>query len=116
MTPSLPSSGLRTPDSGPSKRDELRVVLFGLPAAGKTSLLGALGQAALSQEALLNGRLTDKTRGLGQLRDKLYADAPGRTQQEVVPYSVDFQPVGGDRPHPAVFIDCDGRVANELLL
>ena len=38
--------------------NQVRIVLVGKPDAGKTSLLGALGQAARLQEAILKGKLT----------------------------------------------------------
>ena len=43
----------------PISADALRIVLFGLPHAGKSSLLGALAQAGQTQENLLPGHLTD---------------------------------------------------------
>lgn len=103
--------------------DDLSIVLFGLPAAGKSSLLGALAQAAQAQEHLLNGRLIDVSHGLDELRRRLYEESSRRTAEEVVPYPVDFEPFGaegGKSNAPqhvgAVFIDCDGRVANDLLV
>ncbi len=103
--------------------DDLSIVLFGLPAAGKSSLLGALAQAAQAQEHLLNGRLIDISHGLDELRRRLYEENSRRTAEEVVPYPVDFEPFGSDggkadasRHVGAVFIDCDGRVANDLLV
>jgi GTPase SAR1 family protein len=102
--------------------DHLRIVLFGMPAAGKSSLLGALNQAAQTQEHLLNGRLTDLTQGLGELQLRLYEGVDKRTVEEVVPYPVEFLPFAGDsqeengKPWEAVVIDCDGRVANDLLI
>src|SRR5947209_2537484 len=36
-----------------------RIVLFGMPDAGKTSLLGALAQSAQTQEHILRGKLLD---------------------------------------------------------
>ena len=42
----------------------LHIVLFGMPAAGKTSLLGVLEQAAETQVHLLNGRLSETAGGL----------------------------------------------------
>ncbi len=103
--------------------DDLHIVLFGLPAAGKSSLLGALSQAAQAQEHLLNGRLLDPTHGLEELRHRLYDEQARRTAEEVVPYPVDFEPFpqdgrpGDDQEHlNAVMIDCDGRVANDLLV
>jgi hypothetical protein len=101
----------------------LSIVLFGMPAAGKSSLLGALAQAAQAQEHLLNGRLTDVSHGLDELRRRAYEESPRRTADEVVPYPVDFEPFGQDGNKPdasrhigAVVIDCDGRVANDLLV
>jgi hypothetical protein len=104
--------------------DDLHIVLFGLPAAGKSSLLGALSQAAQAQEHLLNGRLLDPTHGLEELRHRLYDEQARRTAEEVVPYPIDFEPFpqngragAGDKEHlNAVMIDCDGRVANDLLV
>jgi hypothetical protein len=105
------------------RADDLSIVLFGLPAAGKSSLLGALAQAAQAQEHLLNGRLIDVSHGLGELRRRLYDESARRTAEEVVPYPVDFEPFrteGNNSKVPqhvgAVFIDCDGRVANDLLV
>ena len=40
--------------------DPLRIVLFGLPAAGKTSLLGALAQAAQAQTDMEDRKTTGK--------------------------------------------------------
>ncbi|HTU91522.1 MAG TPA: hypothetical protein VMF69_15675, partial [Gemmataceae bacterium] len=105
------------------RADDLSIVLFGLPAAGKSSLLGALAQAAQAQEHLLNGRLIDVTHGLDELRRRLYEENARRTAEEVVPYPVDFEPFSTDSRNSkalahvgAVFIDCDGRVANDLLV
>ena len=91
-----------------------RVVLFGMPDAGKSSLLGALAQAAHTQPRALRGHLTDLTHGLADLRRKVYDDRPTETQQEIVPYPIRFSPAG-DHTHPAVLYDCDGRVANDIL-
>jgi hypothetical protein len=111
------------PNAAASVRsDDLSIVLFGLPAAGKSSLLGALAQAAQAQEHLLHGRLVDVSHGLDDLRRLLYEESSRRTAEEVVPYPVDFEPFNTDsgKSSPnhigAVFIDCDGRVANDLLV
>jgi hypothetical protein len=99
----------------------LRLVLFGMPDAGKSSLLGALAQAAQTQEHLLNGHLTDLSQGLAELQQRLYEERPRETLDEVVPYPVTFETfvpagrTGGNKVQEAVLIDCDGRVANELL-
>jgi hypothetical protein len=100
--------------------DALRIVLFGMPDAGKSSLLGALAQSAQTQEHLLNGRLTDLSHGLTELQRRLYENEPRETLEEIVPYPVAFEPFAPPgQPAPerveAVLVDCDGRVANELL-
>ncbi|HWG41313.1 MAG TPA: hypothetical protein VN688_00905 [Gemmataceae bacterium] len=107
----------------PGGDSDLSIVLFGMPAAGKSSLLGALGQAAQAQEHLLNGRLTDVSHGLDELRRRVYEESPRRTADEVVPYPVDFEPFNQDGQKAdagnhvgALVIDCDGRVANDLLV
>src|SRR5690349_20976625 len=103
-----------------SSGDALRIVLFGMPDAGKSSLLGALAEAAQTQEHLLNGHLKDLG-GLAELHHRLYEDKPRETLEEVVPYPVTFEPFTSRGPGPAtgrtevVLVDCDGRVANELL-
>src|SRR5947209_3563694 len=100
----------------------LRVVLFGMPHAGKSSLLGALRQAADTQEHALNGRLIDLGHGLAELRRRLYEEQPHGTPEEIVPYPVSFEPFsddgslsGGRKRLESVLIDCSGLVANELL-
>jgi hypothetical protein len=94
----------------------VRVVLFGMPGAGKTSLLGALAQAAQLQERALGCRLIDLTSGLADLRHQVYDDQPRETVEEIVPYSVAFDPLTASAEREsAVLVDCDGRVANELL-
>jgi hypothetical protein len=110
LTPPTPTAANTVADD-PSAA---RVVLFGMPDAGKSSLLGALAQAAHTQPRILRGHLTDLTHGLADLRRKVYDDRPTETQQEIVPYPVRFSPAG-DHAHPAVLYDCDGRVANDIL-
>jgi GTPase SAR1 family protein len=112
-----------TPATAAPVPEGVRIVLFGLPAAGKSSLLGALAQAAQSQEYLLHGHLTDVTHGLDELRHRLYDEQGRRTAEEVVPYPVDYEPFVGDGKAAAptehlgaILIDCDGRVANDLLV
>ena len=98
----------------------LHIVLFGMPDAGKSSLLGALGQAAQSQEHVLNAKLGDPSGGLAELQKRLYEERPRETLEEVVPYTVTVTPFtkeAADKPEPetAVLVDCNGRVANDLL-
>lgn len=102
--------------------DDLRLVLFGMPAAGKSSLLGALARAAESQEHVLGGRLVDPSHTLDELEKQVYESTMHRTADEVVPYVVHFEPIEGNGqastpgPVDAVLMDCDGRVANDLLV
>jgi hypothetical protein len=86
-----------------------------MPDAGKSSLLGALGQAAQTQEHVLNGHLTDVGRGLADMQRRLYDEAGRSTAEEVIPFPVAFQPFTGKERLDVVLIDCDGRVANDLL-
>src|SRR5258708_7697792 len=99
--------------------DALRVVLFGLPDAGKSALLGALGQAAATQEIALQGQLDDESHGLDELRKSVYEQHPRVAVQEVEPYPVRYQPYPGaglgDGRMEAVLYDCDGRAATDLL-
>ena len=97
-----------------------RVVLFGMPDAGKSSLLGALAQAAQVQEPALGGTLIDKSQGLVELQRRLYEDRPRQTLEEIVPFPIRLEPLGtkraGSEPDmDAVLFDCDGRIAGELL-
>jgi hypothetical protein len=92
-----------------------------MPDAGKSSLLGALQQAGQTQEHLLNGHLTDLSSGLTELQHRLYEGTARETLEEVVPYAVAFKSFGkspsieNDGQMQAILVDCDGRVANELL-
>jgi hypothetical protein len=105
------------PDTKPdTPAGAARVVLFGLPRAGKTSLLGALARAADSQARQLAGSLTSSGGALEELRDRVYEDGPGETKEEVVPYPVHYDPADPDAGGlDAVLVDCDGRAANQLL-
>jgi len=109
-------SSLAPPPAPPVPDDPsaVRIVLFGMPDAGKSSLLGALSQAAHTQGRALHGHLTDMSHGLGELRNRLYDDRQRETQEEIVPYPVRFAP-SGHPGFPAVLYDCDGRAANDFL-
>jgi GTPase SAR1 family protein len=102
--------------------DAVRVVLFAPSGAGKSSLLAALAQSAVSQQHLLNGTLTDHANGLAELRKRLYGSGDRGTGDEIEPHAVDFLPfanagtVLGNRGRiGAILIDCDGQAANNLL-
>lgn len=98
----------------------LRIVLFGMPDAGKSSLLGALAQSAQTQERQLMGRLIDTWQGLAELQRRVYDEKPHETLEEIVPYPATFDPFRGAKPDQdkrlqLVLFDCDGRAANEIL-
>src|ERR1700730_13739236 len=86
----MSDAGVSSASVSPLSRQGLRIVLFGMPDAGKSSLLGALAQAAQTQEHVLNGHLTDLSHGLAELQRRLYEEAPRQTLEEVVPYPVAF--------------------------
>src|SRR5215471_21702568 len=88
----MPKPVTSSPQLQAVARNALRLVLFGMPDAGKSSLLGALAQAAQTQEHLLNGHLTDLSQGLAELQRRLYEDQPRETLEEIVPYPVAFEP------------------------
>lgn len=108
-----------TPPRAPAARG-LRIVLFGMPAAGKSSLLGALAQSAQTQGHALHGQLIDHTKGLAELKRQVYEDRSRETLEEVVLYPVTLEPLPNAEgpaagPVEATLVDCDGRVANEIL-
>jgi hypothetical protein len=110
-----------TPAATAQDAGAVRLVLFGMPDAGKSSLLGALAQAAQTPEHVLNGRLVDEGHGLVELQRRLYEDRPRETLEEVAPFPVRLEPfpprgdAAAPEPVEAVLFDCDGRVANDLL-
>src|SRR3954469_4073222 len=100
------------PRTAPVPTGALRVVLFGMPDAGKSSLLGALAQAAQTQERTLGGRLMDLSSGLAGLQHRVYDERPRETTEEIVPYPVAIDPLAGSKPdaehrESAVLVDCD---------
>src|SRR5438067_401055 len=103
-----------TTEPAPPPPTGLRVVLFGLAGAGKTSLLGALSESARSQKELLKGKLDDVGGGLAELHRQVYERHRTRSPAEVVPYPLRYEPAD-DRPLDAVVMDCDGSVADDLL-
>jgi hypothetical protein len=115
-----PSASITT-NPPPIGRSPLRIVLFGMPDAGKSSLLGALVQAGQTQEHLLNGQLMDLPPGLIELQRRLYEGTPRETLEEVVPFPIAFKPfrktpaAESDEQINSILVDCDGRVANEVL-
>jgi GTPase SAR1 family protein len=89
-----------------------RIVLLGMTGAGKSSLLGALAQAALTQPKDLGGELTDITGGLAELQKGIYDNKQSDTLEEIASYPVTLH---AEAMVPATLIDCDGRLAQEYL-
>ncbi len=87
----------------------LQIVLFGLPSAGKSSLLGALSLAAQSQSDTLQVKLEDPTGKLSELQKATYGSRPPETKDEVV--SLPLRMKGDDGEVELTIFDCDGRVA-----
>lgn len=96
-------------------RSALRIVMFGMPDAGKSSLLGALAQAAQTQEHVLNGHLTDLEQGLADLQRRLYEEQSHSTLGEVIPFPIAFESFPGRTRFEAVLIDCEGQKAIDLM-
>ncbi len=94
-------------------RPTLRLILFGLPGVGKSSLLAALAQAAQVQETLLHGRLTDSGGDLEELRRWLYEGQARPAPQDNAALSFTFEPhlasgLPGRRVAVELF-DCAGQ-------
>lgn len=113
---------LAPPPTSPAQSRALKIVLFGMPDAGKTSLLGALAQAVESQEKVLGGTLVDVSGGLSELRREVYETKVERTVDPVVPYPVHYEPEqspsarsSDGKPLELILFDCDGRIATEYL-
>src|SRR5262249_55510684 len=71
-------------------------------------------------ERQLQGRLFDVWHGLSELQRRVYEETARETLEEIVPHPVRFEPLKGGKPDPeqrldVVLVDCDGRVANEIL-
>lgn len=108
---------------GARNAEPYRILLFGMPGVGKSSLLGALAEVVQhpKQAFDLGSRLIDLSGGgLAELQRRLYEGPQIATAEEVVRYQVEFEPFAQDRvdgrdKYHATLIDCDGRIAHDLL-
>src|SRR5438132_1367141 len=109
---SMPEVSVQSGHEVRTTNQALNLVLFGMPSAGKTSLLGALAQASNTQAQLLNGRLMDRNGSLSLLWNLLQEEPNQPTPEEIVPYAIHFEPgpEGGRKRQnggfDAVLIDC----------
>jgi GTPase SAR1 family protein len=103
------------PAAGPSSGDSLHLVLFGLPSAGKSSLLGALAQTANHQDQAISGRFSERGEGLTALQKNLYQGQYKPTSEEVVEYPMTFESPEGSSAQEAVLVDCNGRTVSDIL-
>src|SRR5262245_66483276 len=90
----------------------LRIVLFGRPGAGKSSLLAALTQAA--QDNAAPWALTDVGSGLARLRQQLAEAAPQPTGSQSYPVIFQDRAANGDTSE-VLLLDADGSAALQLL-
>src|SRR5581483_9976984 len=88
-----------------SSANSLRLALFGLPNAGKTSLLAALEQAVSGADTPSRAELRELAQQLAQAVQKKGAEAA---------HQVHYQP-GGAGHVPVTILDCDGRLTDQAL-
>src|SRR3954447_21883634 len=91
VAPALAPSPAKAPASS---EGPLRVVLFGLPQAGKTALLAALAQVQKEHAAQFDGEVIDGSGGLEEQPPLYYDEFPHATDEETTPYPVRFRPPG----------------------
>ncbi len=92
-----------------------RLLLFGTPGAGKTSLLGALAQAAATQAPLLKGQLDDPAGAWERLQKNTYSGKIDPTD-ESASYDLLLKPSdNGAASVEAVVTDPSRKSAQEIL-
>ncbi|MEZ6140135.1 MAG: GTPase domain-containing protein [Zavarzinella sp.] len=97
--------------------EALRVVVFGMPEAGKSTFLGASLYTSEVHDPAMAGYIVDLTSGLTELRRRLFAEIHRHTEDELISYPVNFVRAGDPATHgiSVVLYDCDGRRAFDLL-
>jgi hypothetical protein len=93
------------------------VLLFGPPGTGKTSLLGALLQASLTQSEALGAMVEDPSGRLATIHDHVYGEGGLElTHTELVTYTLRLSPTTEEPvPPEVVLMDCDGKAALTVL-
>ncbi len=98
-----------------------RVLIFGHPGSGKSSLLGALLRASDAQPDTLEAEIEDPKRSLDSIRDSVYGEAETEPPRgEVIRHDITIRPLaeaGAPVPVPyqVVLLDCEGSAAGSLL-
>jgi len=97
--------------------DNLRIVLFGAPGAGKSALIGALAQAGQTQGAQLGGQLLDVSGGMTELKNQTYQKGPAPTQDELrdYPLAVESSAKGDGATQTATLYDSSGQAAEAIM-
>jgi GTPase SAR1 family protein len=96
----------------------LDIVLLGGPAAGKTSLVGALVQAAQTQAAVLQGQLKTVPQQLDKIRDATYQKGPATTRDDVEAIPITLEPAAKSKAAAikAKITDCSGAAGQAVLV
>jgi 50S ribosome-binding GTPase len=95
--------------------DTPRIVLFGPPGAGKSSLIGALVQAGQGKSAL-GGQVRDVGGGMTELKEQIYKKGPSPTQEELRDYPLAVEPSPpGNGAATATLTDSSGKAAQAIL-
>src|SRR5262249_60932032 len=98
-----------------------RVLLFGHPGSGKSSLLGALLQASDTQPDRLEAEVTDPDRRLELMRDAVYGGGPvEQDRAPLVKHVIEGRPLAtegepGPTPDQGVLMGCGGAAAGAPL-
>src|SRR5262249_24534043 len=90
-----------------SGRPPLRIVVAGMPNSGKSSLLGALAQAAQTQQTELQAELIDPSGELQELQRRLSEAASRHSREEVTLRPVPLRSlVSAKPPVEVLFVEC----------
>src|SRR5262245_1904069 len=75
---------------------DLSIFLGGMPAAGKTSLLGALAKSSETQPAILGGKLSEESsRLLDDVEKQTYEGRHAASPDAVAPYALTIKTKDG---------------------
>lgn len=97
------------------EEEPLRLVMFGLPSSGKSSLLGSLVQAGELHDPVLNARLVEPSPGLLDLREKLSKNHLDANVEEVTPHTLKLEPLPKGSPVVVEVVDSSGKAAAEMV-